>query len=199
MASGRPGARGGASGGNAAFRGALLIAAAVILGAVLLAQGFSDSGKPTTSSGPTTTVRHSSTPPSSTPASITQAHDPAQVKVLVLNGSGKSGVAKTVADTLKAANYTTLDPGNAKGGTVTQSIVYFVPGYDVDAANVATKLGLPPTAVQAMPSPVPASVGDPKDANVVVVVGTDAPAAGGSSPSTTAPPATGPSTTAPAN
>lgn len=193
MASRRP-ARAGGAGNNAAFRGALLIAAAVILGAVLLAQGFSDNGSSPTSSGPSTTVKHSSTPPSSTPASISQAHDPAQVKVLVLNGSGKSGVAKTVADALKAANYTTLDPGNAKGGTVSQSVVYYVPGYDVDAANVATKLGLPATAVQAMPSPVPASVGDPQDANVVVVVGTDAPAAGGSSttvaPSTTAAPST---------
>ena len=83
--------------------------------------------------------------PGATETTVVQAHDPAQVKVLVLNGSGKSGVAKAGKDQLAAANYTVLEPGNAEGGTVTASIVYFVPGYDADAAAIAAKLGLPAT------------------------------------------------------
>lgn len=166
------------------MRGALLIAAAVILGAGLLAKSF-DSGGPLStgsSSSPTTTKPVST---STTQTTVALPHDPSQVKVLVLNGSGKSGVAKTAADTLKAANYTTLDPGNASS-TVSASVVYFVPGYDADAQAVAGKLGLPPTTATAMPNPPPPALGDTKDANVVVLVGTDAPVAGGSTSTTAA-------------
>jgi hypothetical protein len=167
------------------MRGALLIIAAVLLGAGLLANGFRNDSPVSAGSGsPQTTARGGTTVPS-TGSTTPQAHDPALVKVLVLNGSGKSGVAKTAADQLKAANYTTLEPSNAKGGTVTASIVYFVPGYDADAQTIAAKLGLPASAVQPLPTPPPAAVGDPQDANVVVVIGTDAPIAGGAGAGTT--------------
>src|SRR5947199_265555 len=119
----RPGAAQRAS--SPAMRGALLIAAAVLLGLGLLANGFRDDKS---AAGPahTTTTRPGTSGTGVTGSTVAaQAHDPAQVKVLVLNGSGKSGVAKTGADQLKAANYTTLDPSNAKGGTVTASLVYF--------------------------------------------------------------------------
>lgn len=176
------------------MRGALLIGAAVVLGAVLLAQGFDDGGGATASSTTSTTVKRNT---STTPTSVAQVHDPATVKVLVLNGSGKSGIAKAGADQLKAANYTTLDPANvANGETVQQSIVYFQAGYDADAQAIAAKLGLAPSAVQALPSPAPATVGDPKDANVVVVIGADAPVAGGGGASSTATTAAATSTTA---
>src|SRR5947209_3672061 len=137
-------------GGSAALRGALLIAAAVILGAGLLAKSF-DSGGPLSTGGSSGTTVRSTLPSTSTSTTIAQPHDPAQVKVLVLNGSGKSGVAKQAADALKAANYTTLEPGNASGGPVSTSIIYFVPGYDADAQAVASKLGLPPSAAQPLP------------------------------------------------
>jgi hypothetical protein len=178
----RPGGNQPAS--SPAIRGALLIAVAVLLGAGLLANGFSDDHSILSSSGSTPTTKKSTTtvPTSSVPA---QAHDPAQVKVLVLNGSGKAGIAKAGADTLKAANYTTLEPSNASGGTVATSIVYFVAGYDADAAAITAKLGLPASAAQPLPTPPPAEVADPKDANIVVVVGTDAPIAGGAGAGTT--------------
>jgi len=161
------------------LRGALLIAVAIILGAVLLAQSFKDGGTPVSAGGTTTTtVKRSVT--STTPTTAPQPHDPASVKVLVLNGSGKSGIAKAGADQLKAANYTTLDPANAPAGTpIAASVVYFTAGYQADAQQIAMKLGLAPAAVQALPSPPPPAVGDPKEANVVVLIGTDAPVAGG--------------------
>lgn len=166
------------------MRGALLIAVAVLLGAGLLANGFNDDHSILSSDGSTPTTKKTSTT-QSTPSTAVQAHDPAQVKVLVLNGSGKAGVAKSGADLLKAANYTTLEPSNAKGGTIATSIVYFVAGYDADAAAITAKLGLPAGAAQPLPTPPPAEVADPKDANIVVIVGSDAPIAGGAGAGTT--------------
>jgi hypothetical protein len=175
---------------SAALRGALLIAVAVILGAALLAQGFRDgSTSPVaTNTNTSSTVKRNET--STTPTSVAQPHDPAAVKVLVLNGSGKSGIAKAGADQLKAANYTTLDPANAATSkAIATSVVYFTPGYDADAQQIAAKLGLSPSAVQPLPSPPPPEIGDPRDANIVVLIGTDAPVAGGAGAgsSTTAP------------
>jgi hypothetical protein len=157
----------------------LLIGVAVILGAALLAQSFRDDGS-TVAGGTDTTTTVKRNDSSTTTTSVPQPHDPATVKVLVLNGSGKSGIAKAGADQLKAANYTTLDPANAStANAITTSVVYFQPGYDGDAQQIAAKLGLAPTAAQPLPTPPPAEVGDPKDANVVVLIGTDAPVAGG--------------------
>jgi hypothetical protein len=166
------------------MRGALLIVAAVLLGAGLLSNAFRDDGGGSTS-GSTPTTTRGSTAPNATPSTVAQPHDPAQVKVLVLNGSGKSGVAKSGKDQLAAANYTVLEPGNASGGTLTVSLVYFVAGYDADAATIAAKLGLPASAAQALPTPLPATIADAQGANVVVLVGTDAPIAGGAGAGTT--------------
>src|SRR4051812_46212729 len=171
-------------GTSPAMRGALLIGAAVLLGILLLANGFGDDN---VSSGSTTTptTKPSSSGSSTTASTVVQAHDPAQVKVLPLNGSGKSGVAGNASEQLKALNYTLLEAGNAPGGPFPQSVVYFVPGYDADAAAIAATLGLPATSVQPLPNPPPASVGDPKDANVIVLIGQDAPIAGGAGAGTT--------------
>jgi hypothetical protein len=158
--------------GTAAFRGALLIAAAVVLGAVLLAKSF-DSGGPLSTTGNQTPRTSVATSPSTTQTTAAPPHNPAEVKVLVLNGvDPKKAIAKPAADTLKAANYTTLTPNDAKT-TVTESAVYFVPGYEADAQAIATKLGIPPTAVQPLPNPLPPAVSDPKDAHVIAVVGPD--------------------------
>jgi hypothetical protein len=158
--------------GTAAFRGALLIAAAVLLGAVLLAKSF-DNGGPLSTSGNQPARTTVPTTAATTPTTAAVPHNPAEVKVLVLNGvDPKKAIAKPAADTLKAANYTTLTPNDAKA-TVTESAVYFVPGYDADALAIATKLGIPPAAVQPLPNPLPPSVSDPKDAHVIAVIGPD--------------------------
>ena len=170
--------------GSPAMRGALLIAAAVLLGVGLLANGFRDDHV-TTGSHTTAPTTRGSTIPGATGSTVVQAHDPAQVKVLLLNGSGKSGVAKTGKDQLAAGNYTVLDPGNAKGATVTASVVYFVPGYDADAGTIAAKLGLAASAAQPLPNPLPDTIADAQGANIVVIIGTDAPIAGGAGAGTT--------------
>jgi hypothetical protein len=173
--------------GNAALKGLILVAFAVLLGAGLLLKSFGDGGPfntGTTSGSPTTTTTAVGSATTATTAEV--AHDPAAVKVLVLNGVDKAkAIAGPAAQVLKSANYTTLAPGDAPA-TVTTSAVYHLPGYAADAKAIATALGIPVTAVAALPSPVPASVGDAKDATVVVVVGPDAGVVGGGTTATTA-------------
>lgn len=163
--------------GSAAFRGALLIAVAVVIGAALLAKSFGSGGPLSTGAGSGSGKGGgvtSSTPPANSTAPTTPtAHNPAEVKVLVLNGVDPAKtIAGPAAQALKAANYTTLNPADAKA-TVQASVVYYQPGYVADAQAVAAKLGIAATAVQALPSPVPPAVADPKDAQVIVVIGPD--------------------------
>ena len=51
------------------------------------------------------------------------------------------------------------------------TVVYSTAGYEADAVDVAAKLGLPPTVVQAIAPPVKAV--ELRGANVIVVAGTD--------------------------
>jgi hypothetical protein len=173
------------------MRGFLLIGVGVLIGAALLinSYGGGSSGPLDTSSNKTsgtgrgatsTTVRGGGTSTTAPPVS----HPAAEVKVLVLNGSGKSGVAKAGADALKPAGFTTLDPTNAKS-TVATSVVYAAAGFEADAIAVAGILGLPPTVVKPLTAPPPAEIGDPADAAVVVVLGPESAAAGGTAATTT--------------
>lgn len=163
------------SGGTASIRGAALIAVAVLVGVVLLGKGFDSGLLPSTSDTPSEQAANGNdgngggdgTTTTSTTAVV---HTPAEVRVLVLNGSGLSGVAGTASQSLAAAGYVTLDPDNATATPTT--VVYFVPGFDADAAAAATVLGIPATAVQPLPTPPPVN---PADANVIVVLGADSP------------------------
>jgi hypothetical protein len=173
---------------TAAMKGLILVACAVLLGGALFLASFDDGGPLNTGSGDTssgattTTVAGGGT---ATTTTVAVAHNPAEVKVLVLNGVDKAKpIAGTAAGALKSANYTTLAPGDA-ATTVPTSSVYYTPGYEADAHAIASKLGIPDSAVAPLPTPLPASVTDPKDANVVVVVGPDAGVIGGA-PTTTA-------------
>jgi hypothetical protein len=165
------------SAGNALARGVVLIVAAVLIGIVLLrstdgsepfrnvaeddggADGSGDPSQPGGDGGGTT---------SSTAAPAT-ARDPAQVTVLVANGSGVKGAAQRIADTLKASNYVTAQPVNTTA-RADASAVYYVEGYEPDARAVA-KLLNPAPNVAAMPNPLP--VADLAGSHVLVVVATD--------------------------
>lgn len=171
----RRSSRGGGGPGFSAARGAALIAVAVILGVVLLnaiddgnsgpvGDGGTSSTTSSTNSNPTTTTTvapgTASTAPTTKPAAIT----PAQVTVIVLNASGRTGVASTLTDTLKAKGYKTLPANNVspvRAGTVV----------DVKAGKTApctTMAALVPGAkVQPMPTPQPFVT----DADCIVVIG----------------------------
>jgi hypothetical protein len=109
---------------------------------------------------------------------------PAQLGVLVANGSSIRGLAGQTADQLKAAGYTQAAATDATQN-VSSTLVYFVEGFEADAQVVSTTIGLPAErGVQAMPGAPPvASLGEAK---VLVVLGPDAPSAGGAT-TTTAP------------
>jgi hypothetical protein len=149
-------------------RGGLLIIIAVILGLVLLRNGIdTDLTSGTSAAGSKRTTTTAS--PDATTTTTLPVKPPAQVKVLVLNGSSKNGAAQRAADALKAKGYVTLPSGNATA--VTATIVYFVPGFEREAKAVAAALGSPPLpAVAPLPATPPAPAGD---ANVVVVLGPD--------------------------
>lgn len=170
------GGQGTGLGRNVAFsaaRGAGLVAVAVIIGIVLLQviddgtsgpigdRGNGGKGGAATSS---TTARGGSSTTSTTKAG-TPAKLPAQVSVLVLNGSGQPGAATRQTNALKSKGYQTLTPADApkRQGTV----VYAKPTFDRECATVATNVAGNPK-VEPIPSPPP--TGSDK-ANCVVILG----------------------------
>ncbi len=160
--------RGDARSGAAAFRGAVLIAIAVVVGAVMLGSAF-DRGSGTSGNGDagngeeTTTTGGDATTSTTPPVT----HPLNQVLVYVLNGGGGQGVASTAANTLAALGYVTVEPSNAPQN-VAQSTIYYAPDYEGDAPGVASALGL--TAAQILPLPTPPPF-DVRGANVTVILG----------------------------
>ncbi|HWW54434.1 MAG TPA: LytR C-terminal domain-containing protein, partial [Acidimicrobiales bacterium] len=121
---------------------------------------------------------------------------PAQVSVLVANGTNVNGAANRIKSQLLQDGYNTVGTSNATTNSAATTSVYYVAGYQAEAALLAGALGLAPTAAQAMPAPSPVS--DTKNANIVVVVGADLASQISSSsgpPVTQAPPVTSSHTT----
>lgn len=210
------------SAGGAGARGLALLAVALLIGIVLLnatdadppgstvvARGDSDTADGTDDDD----ADGEGTPASTTaPVAVTTTlpvRAPKDVKVIVANASPTRGAAGTASDKLKPLGFNVLAPSNAVA--TNDTTVFFVPGFDRDAAAVASALGLAPTTVKPIGTPPPF---DTKGANVAIVLGaTDAarlftapgattttaapgattttakPAAGGASTSTTAAPA----------
>jgi hypothetical protein len=148
------------------LRGALLVAAAVVLGVVLirsgldtddaLSAGSGSSGTTTTTDGATTTS--------------VAARPPGEVVVLVANGSGVDGAAGRLTTTIAEAGYQTATETNTP--RVPTTTIYFTPGYEREAAALARTLSPDAApATEAMPSPAPVS--DLAGAHVLVVLGPD--------------------------
>ena len=93
----------------------------------------------------------------------------------VLNGaSGKVGLAGANVTKLKGKGYTTQEPGSANA--IDSSVVYYASGYQADAVGVASALGLDASSAQPLPADGPSGGTNWEGANVVVVLGQDAPA-----------------------
>jgi hypothetical protein len=159
-----------------AARGALLIGVAVIIGIVLLqviddgtSGPIGDGGSSAAAGGTTNTTAASSPDSGSSSTTSTTAASPAkppaQVAVLVLNGSGRPGAATTQSNALKAKGYQTLIPADATDRQ--GSIVYFKPGFDRECTTVAASVDGAPK-VEAIPSPPPTGS---DTANCVVILG----------------------------
>ena len=156
------------------------MAVAVIVGLLLLDHTSNPYAVETTGrarSVTTTTSRSTTTTVPITTSTV--RHDPASVKVLVLNGvDPKKALAGPASKALKNAGFTATTAHDA-AATVPSSVVYAIAGFEGDATVISGLLGLPPNVVQVLPTPLPPAVGNPGDAQVVVVLGPDAPVSTG--------------------
>jgi hypothetical protein len=172
----------GRSAGGAMARGVILILVAVLLGVVLL----NATDEPFTTASDDTGVGaeddaeevveeegDGAEDPVAETTTTTQpaARPPAEVTVLVTNGSGVSGAAAGFTERVSGAGYVTADPSNLRGGErVDASVVYFTEGFEAEAAALAATLS-PVPAVAALPEPAP--VDDLRGASVLLVLGPD--------------------------
>jgi hypothetical protein len=157
-------------------RGAALVVVAVLLGLVLLRNGLdtsevvtsngSDSSSDGSDDGGTDDASDSGEETTTTLA----ARPPAEVSVVVLNGTSVSGAAGKYSTAIGTAGYQMLEPGDA-ATKIPATQVFFAPGFEMEAAAVALAAGVPATVTPAaLPTPPPGEVGT---ANVVVVIGAD--------------------------
>jgi hypothetical protein len=176
---GRTGGDAPAGAGGATMRGALLIAVAVIAGVILLGTGFDRDAVTSTGDDPSDQASGNGDgngddegdggdEETTTTTAPPTTHVPAQVRVIVLNGGGPTGSAGTSSTALTAAGYTAREPGDT--ADVPASVVYFNPGFDADAAAVATTLRIG-AAPQPMPATPPEGAPAPTEVDVVVVLG----------------------------
>jgi len=165
--------------GNSA-RGVILLVVALVLGILILSKTETGASAPRVETKrPTTTKAPNS---AATTTSTRAPRQPAAIKVLAANGSGVAGLGGKTGDRLTAAGYNSLAPTNTTTD-ISTSVVAFTPGFEGEAAAVATVLGLPPTSVQALEANPP--VEDTKGADIVVLVGPDLEVAGGGESETT--------------
>ena len=172
---------------QATTRGLIVLFVAFVIGAALLAKsdalvGTAQAGKAKPAT--TTTTALSSTTQStvspintggSTPSG--SVHPTAEVHVVIVNASGKSGVGKKNQQTLATAKFNCTD-ADVKTGRPLQAAttVYYADGYQADAEAVKAALAVTDAKVAALPADAAAQTSaaipaEGKAANVVVVFG----------------------------
>ena len=128
-----------------------LVAIAVLVGVLLLVivdadnaskknksqASQSDATTTTTKTGSNTESSKVSSTSTTTPVSGTKK--PAEVSVLVLNGSSGGGVASSVSTAVGEQGYKMLTPGN-DSSTAKGTIVYYKAGFEKDAKQIATNV-----------------------------------------------------------
>jgi LytR cell envelope-related transcriptional attenuator len=197
----------GRSTGDAAVRGALLVGVAVIIGALLLWRGHDDNttAQATTGTATTTTTVAASGASGSGAASgatgktgasgtsgatastgtsgataTTGVHKPAEVKVLVANGTGSANGAGNVTAKLQPKAYAMLPAADASAANIAASRVYYRDGYAEDAKQVARDMGVA-EPVEALLERMPdnlqlkgaTATANAKTAHIVVIIGLD--------------------------
>lgn len=175
----------GRTAGGAMARGVVLIIVAVLLGVVLLNatdEPFTttaDRAAPdrTSAEDDGATIGDSLPDEGSAPTDTTvttaapAARPPGEVTVLVVNGSGVSGIAAAFTERVGTSGYLTAAPSNLSGGgRVPASAVYYTDGFEAEAQALAATLSPVP---QVAPLPEPAPVDDLRAATVLLVVGPD--------------------------
>ena len=140
----------------AAGRGLLLIAAAAVIGALLLSRGFDDGGV-TVSAGPAVdeSADESGDGTSGTTlGTIPEGRPRAEVPVFVANGTGIAGVAGAITEQLQTAGYSDSQPPG--DGTPTDfDAIFYAEGWEAEALDAAGVLGLDASAVSLLPDTGP--------------------------------------------
>ncbi len=140
-----------------------LILLVFVIGAVVLLRSQHSNSTPVAGGGSsTTTVASSSSIPTSTVP-------PSQVRVQVANGTSTPHLAANYSQQLTTQGWNTLQPGNATHTATT--FVYFQPGYQWAAIEIARQIGAPTSSVTPLGNlaPVAGAMTD----NVIVIVGAD--------------------------
>ena len=117
-------------------------------------------GSTTTTAAPTSTT--TTTAPETTTTTLPLPRPPAEVTVLVLNSTDRSGIAATLSTSLAEAGYQTLQADNYEP-TLEQSRVWYVGDFAPEAADLAAEF-VPDAAVEPYEGP---DLG----ADIVVVLG----------------------------
>jgi hypothetical protein len=154
-------------------RGILLVAAAFLVGIVLLNRFDSGSGPFTpdvdVETG-TTTTRRQPTVTAQATTTLRQPRPPADVRVLPANGTNTTGLGARTNEFLRKANYNALAPIDASR-VVDTSIVAYRAEFEPEARVLAQLLQLPLSAVRPLDDSTP--VPETRGADVVVVAGAD--------------------------
>ena len=176
----------------------MLVVVAIALGAFLLSRGFDGADDTATDTSDNGTEQEASTngdngngdeapveePPSTTSTTTTTTappvitHPPSEVKVATANGTGDRGRAGRTAEVLNARGYVTAAK-NTEQDRVSESIIYYRPGYGDDAKAVASALGAPPDLLTPAPTNIMTLIRNPETPpdlemfNIFVVIGTD--------------------------
>lgn len=163
-------------------RGIILLAVAVVLGAVLL-QAFDRGAVPfadvSTDTRPatTTTVDEGSggggNGEDPTTTTTSPALEPAEVTVVAANGTEVSGLATRVTDFLAGVGYAdTLTPTDVINKPIEESRVEHRAGFAREAAAVAQALDLPSNSLAEVEEFEPVGIGT-EGAEILVVIGPD--------------------------
>jgi hypothetical protein len=164
-----------------------VIVAAVAVGLFLLNRGLAERdveagpadepvaaqpAEPETADDPATPAEEvTQTPPETPVPAVAEPRPPSEVRVLVLNGSGRQGVAARGTQFFSQAGYDTAEPENAPGPG--PSAIVYADGYAEEANAAAVALGLDPALVVRPLDPAAPPIADTQGANLVVVAGTD--------------------------
>ena len=160
-----------------AGRGFILIAIAVLVGAVLLGKGLDDtSPRVSTDDGASSDTTAPANDEEGTGDTVSSPVDPTSINVVVANGSGVSGAAGAVSEQLAALGYPAplATDAFAEADTPLDTVYYATnPDSSAQAQQVAADLGLPDSSVLPYPAegatpPAPADIGL---AQVLVVLG----------------------------
>jgi hypothetical protein len=148
-----------------AGRGFVLIAVAVLVGAVLLGKGLDDSSPSVrTDGGDDSSSETTEADGGSDGTTVENPIDPSQINIVVANGSGVSGAATAVSATLAGLGYPepiATDATVDNSATPLDTVYYATnPDSSAQANQVASDLGLGEGAVEPYPAAdAPAEIG----------------------------------------